>query len=258
MDGAELVTSRAHAALGRLGFDLHRYPVRLEYLDGVLAMEGELPDVAAKKRALERGAALPEVRWVADRLRVEPSVGMSDAEVLDHLRDVLLSEPTFDECTVRVRRGGALDVFREPPRPRGALEVAVDEGVVRLEGAVPSLSHKRLAGVLCWWAPGTRDVVNALEVDAPEEDNDDEISDAVRIVLEKDPLLDASEIGVSTERSRVTLRGLVASEEQRRIAEHDAWYVFGVNDVSNEIEVSQDVRRRVTPPRGSRERCPHS
>ncbi|KYF57127.1 hypothetical protein BE04_44740 [Sorangium cellulosum] len=241
MDGAESVTSRAHAALGRLGFDLHRYPVRLEYLDGVLTMEGELPDIAAKKRALERGAALPEVRWVADRLRVEPSVGMSDAEVLDHLRDVLLSEPTFDECTVRLRRGGALDVFREPPRPRGALEVAVDEGVVRLEGAAPSLSHKRLAGVLCWWAPGTRDVVNALEVDAPEEDNDDEISDAVRIVLEKDPLLDASEIGVRTERSRVTLRGLVASEEQRRTAEHDAWYVFGVNDVNNEIEVSQDV-----------------
>ncbi|WP_437950737.1 BON domain-containing protein [Sorangium sp. So ce296] len=242
MGGADSVTSRAHAALGRLGFDLHRYPVRLEYLDGVLTMEGELPDIAAKKRALERGAALPEVRWVADRLRVEPSVDMmSDVEVLDHIRDVLLSEPTFDECTVRVRGGGTLDVLREPPRPRGALEVAVDEGIVRLEGAVPSLSHKRLAGVLCWWAPGTRDVMNALEVDALEEDNDDEISDAVRIVLEKDPLLDASEIGVSTERSRVTLRGLVASEEQRRITENDAWYVFGVNDVSNEIEVSPDV-----------------
>jgi hypothetical protein len=66
----ESVTARVRAALGRLGIDLHRHPVRLAYADGVLTMEGELPDIA----------------------------------------------------------------------------------------------------VICWWVPGTRDVVNALDVDPPEED----------------------------------------------------------------------------------------
>jgi osmotically-inducible protein OsmY len=224
-----------------LGLDLHRHPVRLEYADGVLTMEGELPSIAAKKRALERGAAQPEVHWVADRLRVEPATRMGDGEISDHVRDALLAEPTFEECAVRVHRGSALDVEREPPVSRGILDVAVDDGVVRLEGSVPSLSHKRLAGVLCWWVPGTRDVVNALEVAPPEEDCDDEIADATRIVLEKEPLLDASVIGIHVEGAIVTLRGIVASDEQRRAAEHDAWYVFGVDDVINEIEVAPEA-----------------
>lgn len=241
VESTESVTVRVRAALGRLGLDLHRHPVRLEYADGVLTMEGELPDIAAKKRALERGAALPEVRWVTDGLRVEPAARMGDGEIRDHVRDALLAEPTFEECAIRVHRGGTLDVEREPPVSRGTLEIAVDDGIVRLEGSVPSLSHKRLVGVLCWWVPGTRDVVNALEVSPPEEDTDDEISDAVRIVLEKEPLLDASGIGIHVEGAQVTLRGIVASDEQRRAAEHDAWYVFGVDDVINEIEVSPEA-----------------
>jgi osmotically-inducible protein OsmY len=241
VEDAESITRRAYAALGRLGVDLRRYPVRLQFADGVLTMEGELSDIATKKRALEQCAALPEVRWVADRLRVEPIARMSDGEIRDHVRDALLSEPTFGECAVRVHHKGVLDSAREPAVPRGVIETAVGDGIVRLDGTVPSLSHKRLAGVLCWWVPGTRDVVNALEIDPPEQDSDDEITDAVRIVLEKEPLVDGSDIGIRTERAIVTLRGIVGSEEQRRAAEHDAWYVFGVNDVINEIEVSPDV-----------------
>jgi len=40
-----------------------------------------------------------------------------------------------------------------------------------------------------------RDVVNGVEVVPPEEDDDGEITDAVRIALEKDPLVDAGEVG---------------------------------------------------------------
>lgn len=41
--------------------------------------------------------------------------------------------------------------------------IEVKKGIVTLNGEVPSLTHKRLAGVLAWWVPGTRDVVNGLE-----------------------------------------------------------------------------------------------
>jgi osmotically-inducible protein OsmY len=47
----------------------------------------------------------------------------------------------------------------------------VKEGVVTLDGEVSSLAHKRLCGVLAWWVPGSRDVVNGLEVRVDEVDN---------------------------------------------------------------------------------------
>jgi osmotically-inducible protein OsmY len=111
----------------------------------------------------------------------------------------------------------------------------VEAGVVTLNGQVPSLSHKRLAGVLAWWVPGSRDVINGLEVMPPEEDNDDEITDAVRLALEKDPFVNAAQVRVRTKHAIVTLEGLVAHDTEKHMAECDAWYVFGVDKVINTL-----------------------
>ncbi len=102
---------------------------------------------------------------------------------------------------------------------------------------MPSLTHKRLAGVLAWWVPGSRDVVDGLGVEPPEQDHDGEVTDAVRMVLEKDPLVDAARVRVSATNYVVTLEGLVPSESEREMAELDAWYVLGVDKVVNRIEV---------------------
>jgi osmotically-inducible protein OsmY len=48
--------------------------------------------------------------------------------------------------------------------PGGSIVVEVKDGVVTLNGEVPSLTHKRLAGVLAWWVPGVKSVVNRVEV----------------------------------------------------------------------------------------------
>ena len=36
-----------------------------------------------------------------------------------------------------------------------------------LNGRMPGLASKRLAGVLAWWVPGARDVVNGIAVEPP-------------------------------------------------------------------------------------------
>jgi osmotically-inducible protein OsmY len=59
----------------------------------------------------------------------------------------------------------------------------------------------------------------------------------VRIALEKDPFVDASQIRVGVRARTVRLTGLVRSRTARDVAEWDAWYVFGVDDVINEIAV---------------------
>jgi osmotically-inducible protein OsmY len=110
-------------------------------------------------------------------------------------------------------------------------------GVVVLNGELPGLVGKRLAGVLAWWVPGSRDVINGIAVTPFEEDSDDAIADAVALVLEKDPFVDAGQIRIGVRRAVVSLTGLVPTESEREMAEFDAWYVFGVDAVDNRIEV---------------------
>jgi len=117
----------------------------------------------------------------------------------------------------------------------GWIEVAASGGVVTLRGNVISLSHMRLAGVLAWWSGGCRCVIHEIVVAPAETDRDDEVTEALQLVLETDPFVDASRIRVRTEGRVVTLDGYVTNEGTRRQAERDAWYVQGVEDVVNRI-----------------------
>jgi osmotically-inducible protein OsmY len=161
---------------------------------------------------------------------------MSDDGILDHLRKTYYQEPAFQQLDIKERRGGEVKLVRAGlPGFGGGLEIEVTDGVVTLNGSVPSLAAKRLAGVLAWWVPGSRDVVNGITVDPPEEDGPINIEEAVRIALDKDPLVDASQIRPGVRGRTVRLTGWVPSASSRDAAEWDAWYVFGVDDVINEI-----------------------
>ncbi|HLA09602.1 MAG TPA: BON domain-containing protein [Pyrinomonadaceae bacterium] len=220
--------------------DVHHYPISLDFDSGILTLEGQVKDIAAKKLALELGAAVASVTGIVDRLKVAAAEHMTDEVMREHIRDVLLQESALNDCAVRLCQGDRVDVIREPPADsRGAIEVTVQDGDVLLEGQVPSLSHKRLTGVLAWWIPGTQNVLNCLIVEPPEEDSDAEIIDALRLVLEKDPFVNADQIRVRANDRTVTLEGLVSNETESEMAEHDAWYLFGVDKVINKLEARE-------------------
>jgi osmotically-inducible protein OsmY len=221
----------------RLGPSFHPSELRIEP-DGVLVLSGEVPSVAAKKLALERVAALPGFTGIVDRLHVEPAARMTDKEIRVHLRDMLIEELSFRELEIREAEAGSFRLVRGVPTgARGNIDVEVHEGVVTLNGRVPGLTSKRLAGVMGWWVPGVRDVVNGIAVDPPEDDGPDMIAEAVRVVLEKDPFVNASQIRVGVRNTVVRLTGLVPSESERDAAERDAWCIFAVDNVINEIQV---------------------
>jgi osmotically-inducible protein OsmY len=163
---------------------------------------------------------------------------MQDGEIRDHVRDALLQDLAFDRISIVEILKNEPNVVRDAgTAAMGEIRIEVADGIVTLSGDVPGLEHKRLAGVLAWWVPGSRDVVNGIGVDPPEEDSDDATTDAVRTVLEKDPFVDASQIRVETRERVVTLDGLVPTETEREMAEFDAWSVFGVDKVVSRIAV---------------------
>ena len=64
----------------RLGPMFHLRELKLES-EGVILLDGEVPDVAAEKLALEKVAAIPGIAGIADHLHVKPASHMSDKEI---------------------------------------------------------------------------------------------------------------------------------------------------------------------------------
>jgi len=213
--------------------NLHRYPVEIRIEDGGVVLEGEVEHLAAKRLIPLTAARLAPDKGVIDRLRVDPGERRGDGAVLDDVAQRVREESVFKDYQLRydAQREGAT----EPPA--GRIEVAVNDGVVTLSGEVQSLSHKRMADVLAWWAPGSVDVDNRLKVTPPERDSDGEIADALRMVIEKDPMLDATQIHIDVQDRKVKLEGMVVNEEHRRAAELDAWAVLGVHGVDNCLQL---------------------
>jgi osmotically-inducible protein OsmY len=221
--------------------NLHRWPIHLGMTDDcALVLEGEVESVAAKKRALDLAASTPEVRGIVDRLHVAPSERKGDGAILDAFSASLLGSRELQNCTLRVMKKEQSETLRQADGAdsSGDILMSVKDGVVALDGWTLSLSHKRLAGVLAWWVPGCRDVLNGLEVMPPELDTDDEVSDALSLVLEMDPMIPhPDQIRVLTRDHVVTLEGLVANQTERNRAEQDAWFLFNVDNVINRLAV---------------------
>ncbi len=210
-------------------------PIHLVLANGELTMEGEVDHIAGKKLALEAAARVPGVDTIVDRLHVRPATPMGDGDIRDKVRDALLEETALASCTIRVWDKDRLEVVREVQDAVGTIDVRVEEGIVTLDGDVAGPGQKRLAGVLAWWVPGSRDVFNGIGVTPPEQDSEAAVTDAVMQVLEKDPFINSESIRVHTRRGIVTLDGTVPRQAECKLAEDDAWYVFGVDKVTNRL-----------------------
>lgn len=229
------MAATVRAALERdTTINLHEQPrLEIRFEDGTVVLQGEVTDVGAKRRIAQRVAGIRGVGSVSDRLRVVPAERRGDGAIRDSLYARLASEPVFRGYTVQV----GVPVTGNPPGDHHLILIGANAGTVILNGRVGSLSHRRFADVLAWWTPGVADVENRLLVRPPEDDNDDEITDALRLVFEKDPSVDSSRISITTRQATVRLDGLVHSPEQKRHAELDAWCILGVHAVDNRLEV---------------------
>lgn len=224
------IESRIRAALEReSAINLHRYPIHVRH-DDAIHLEGTVADIEAKRRAVLIAHKVAGNTGIDDRLRVEIARKRPDDELRQALVRSLMQEPGFVELEL-------LEEDAQPSRAEDWIRVRTHDGVVLLEGVIESLSHRRLAEVLSWWTPGTADVDNRLHVQPPERDSDAEITDIIRIVLEKEPAIDIAQVQFAVRDRVVTLSGSVHSDENRRIAAWDCWYIPGVHDVRNRIKV---------------------
>lgn len=216
--------------------DTRSFPVEVLEQEDRLVMQGTVANIAAKKLALRIAHRVCGACPVLDRLHVLASK-MEDGQIQAEVVNALMLDPTFADYGIRARREHDFEVWRITHSTINEnIDIEVHDGVVMLSGRVGSLAHRRLAEVLVWWTAGCELVENRLRVVPPEKEGDSELSDAVRMVLEKDPLVHSQQISVDVKHGEVTLNGYVASDEERRLAVLDAWYVPGVREVVDKIQ----------------------
>ncbi len=198
-------------------FDFTKLAVRVIPHDGRVGLIGWVSRLPEKIWIEQAAADVVGEENVASCLVVGPPGQRPDSEIARATRNSLDQDRSIDATSIQVH---------------------VAHGVVRLTGTIDTTLHRRFAGALCWWVPGVRDVVNDLDVVYPEPENDERIAETIQAVMEKDPLVDRTEILVLAHGGVVTLTGTVGGEDARDAAESDAWIVEGVRDVVNQIEIA--------------------
>lgn len=189
-----------------------------------------------REMALSKYATLTGIVAQAIGTR-KPGSPIGDELIAELVRRALVAEPAFALCWVRLQLKDKRELGRDPLTVNGEVAIRVAGGTVLLDGKVSCLWQKRLAGALAWWVPGCRRVINNLRLFSPEDDSDAAITEAVRLLLKRDPFVNSDRVQVTTNNAIVMLDGVVPTSLAREIAERDAGYVYGVEEVVNHIAV---------------------
>lgn len=184
--------------------------------NGNVLLKGQVNELAEKRLALNLVRQLRDVGDVRDQLRLVAFHTLTDKQICQHIEDGWIQDGAIHDQYLRAE---------------------VTDGVAVLKGKLDNLEEKRLAGLIAWWVPGVVDVDNQITVDPVQEGNDGDLIDSIRQALDKDILVNPGTIGVTVQQGVVTLLGTVASEEEKLAAEHDCYYIWGVKEVVNRLNV---------------------
>ena len=219
--------------------DLLRHGIAMLFQKGDLVLEGEVADVAEKKTALMQAAMVEGVGRIIDRLHVRPSRRRSDSEIRADIRRLLGAEMALNDCLIQGTECGdhSRTMVLSPEGWQGAIEIRVEDGVVTLDGDVPHLAQKCLAGTLAWSVPGCRDVIDGLGVGATGEDRDREMTGAIQRALELLTPSRGQSVVVEVKGGVVMLAGEVGSGDEARAIEGIVWNTFRVDEVKNLLAV---------------------
>jgi osmotically-inducible protein OsmY len=120
--------------------------------------------------------------------------------------------------------------------PADKLDVTVSQGWVTLKGEVEYGFQKRLAERVVERLSGVKGVTNLITVKPHVMPTD--LKQSIERALVRNAEIDARNIMVEVEGSKVILRGTVRSYVEKKAAEEAAWAAPGVSEVENRIVVS--------------------
>ncbi len=185
-------------------------------IDGVVTLSGSVSHLLEKDRALSAAARIKGVRSIIDRLNVRP-VEKSDDEIRRDVNKALAFDPATDSYEI---------------------DVAVDDGIVTLTGAVESWAEKLLAADVAKGVAGVEDIHNRVTYSYESDRSDFDVEADIEGRLESDPYVDETMIDVTVSDGVAMLTGTVGSVAEKSYVLNDA-RVAGLKRI---IDENLDVR----------------
>jgi hyperosmotically inducible protein len=235
--GSQVVIPRASYALGfdaqtdnniqaQLTNNLKKFKdVQVSVSNGIVDLEGTVPDFATKEEIDKRAHRTKNVVAVRNNLKIAGAGEISDAE----LQQKIVGKLQYD----RVGYGNAFN----------AISVNVQDGVVTLAGNALGPVAADSAVSLVSHTPGVQDVIDNIQVD-PLSPMDNQTRMAVYRAVYGFPSLNkyaidpAQPIRITVVNGNVTLNGVVLSQADKDTAGIRANSVPGVFKVTNDLQVA--------------------
>jgi osmotically-inducible protein OsmY len=186
--------------------------VNIEVTDGIAELTGTVSNIKAKKRAANIAQMVKGVRSVSNRIDVLPMVTLGDKDIQSKVVYELINDPATESYEVNV---SALD------------------GIVTLTGEVDSYREKKLAENVAQTVIGVKQVLNNIEIEFDVTRSDSELKSEIEGALKWSKIVDEDLIDVKVKDAEVTLKGAVASAEEKENARYLAW-VTGVESVDTD------------------------
>ena len=184
--------------------------------DGVVTLTGFTSSYTDKYSAERIASRIAGVRAVANDLEVKLATGSE--------------RPDPDIAHDAVER-----LQRDLPYSSRNIKVIVRTGWITLDGDVDWDFQRREAEAAVRSIKGTKGVTNLIRVKPRVSPTD--VKMKIEQALKRSAEIDANNINVEADGSKVTLRGRVRSWAERKEAEKAAWRAPGVSEVVNEIRI---------------------
>lgn len=190
-------------------------PIDVMAIDGIVTLEGDVDNLAAKRFALMEAKKIAGVRGVIDKLSITPGTRF-DADITADI------ENRFNDSPFEAVRN---------------LTATVLGGTATLRGFVPSWAERNQANLLASEVNGVREVVNDVVINYESIRPDREIERDIRANFDRDVYLVGLPMTIQVHDGKVKLTGETGNLFARDRATDEAW-VNGVNFVQNDIQLT--------------------
>ncbi|MGK7369287.1 MAG: BON domain-containing protein [Candidatus Halalkalibacterium sp. M3_1C_030] len=193
--------------------------IEVETTDGVVTLSGSTANLLAKREATTLAQNIHGVLSVVNNIKIEAD--RADNAIENDVNRALATDPATE----------ALEV-----------SISVQNGLVKLKGAVDSWQEKQLAEAIAAGVKGVKEINNTILVQPNRTRSEEAIRQEVEETLMMNSEIRNQQIDVEVDSSRVTLSGAVGSAYEKKLA-MDYSHVVGVDSVvADELEVHPEYR----------------
>lgn len=184
--------------------------------DGTVTLNGYVNSYWEKSHAVSAAKRVVGVNAIADEIAIK-------------------FPGSLDRTDGDIATAAAQQVKWSPSIPNDAVKVTVRDGWITLEGSVEWWYQKHAAETAVHYLSGVKGVYNNIAI-APKLSALSIESD-IQAAFKRSAMLDADEVSVTTNGSKVSLSGDVRTYAEREEAERTAWAAPGVLSVDNNLTV---------------------